>query len=457
MATIPVGGLATGLDTNALVDQLMAVDRQQVTLLQTKKLKAQAQGTAYQDLNARLLNLKSRADALAKPDTFFSRAVTSSNNDVATATAGAGSGRGAYALTVTSLARGSIAAAGATKAAITDTVATTAGTLSFRLGATGPVVSVNVDAATTLDQLARAINDKNAGVRASVINAGTSATPAWKLTLASTGTGAANNIAIVNDGTTLAVANTQAAADAAFAISGLGSFTRATNTFSDVLDGVTITLKAGTGTTDLSVDVDKGQTQARVQALLDAYNDVVKAIDSQSAATVGSDGALKAGAFTGDAAARQIRRALSSAIATSLGGTLGTLAEVGVTTQKDGTLALDATRFQAALTDDAGAVRDLFAGTGESGGVADLLSERATTATRSATGIIAVRQDAITASMTDTQNDIDRANDRLDATERTLRARFASLELLISQLQQTGSALQSQLQSLTVNSSSSKR
>lgn len=456
MATIPVGGLATGLDTNALIDQLMAVDKQQVTLLQTKRLKAQAQGTAYQDLNARLQNLKARADALDEPDPFFSRSVTSSDNDVASATAGAGSSRGSFSLTVTSLARGSIAAAASTKSAITDTIATAAGALSFRLGASGPLVSVSVDQTTTLDQLARAINDKNAGVRASVINAGTSQAPAWKLTLASTGTGAANDIQVVADGTTLGIANTRAAADAAFTISGLGSFTRATNTFSDVLDGVTITLKAGSGTTDLSLDVDKGQTQARVQALLDAYNDVVKAIDSQSAATVGANGAAQTGAFTGDAAARQIRRSLSSAIATSLGGSLGTLAEVGVTTQKDGTLSLDGTRFQKALSDDANAVRDLFAGAGDADGIADLLSDRATTATRSATGIIAVRQDAITASMTDTQKDIDRANDRLDATERSLRVRFASLESLIAQLQQTGSALQSQLQSLTVNSSSKR-
>lgn len=456
MATIPVGGLATGLDTNALVDQLMAVDRQQVTLLQTKKLKAQAQGTAYQDLNSRLQNLKARADALSNPDTFFSRSVTSSDNDVASATAGAGSSRGSFSLTVTSLARGSIAAAASTKSAITDTIASAAGAFSFRLGASGPLVSVSVEAATTLDQLARAINDKNAGVRASVINAGTSQAPAWKLTLASSGTGAANDIQVVADGTTLGIANTQAAVDAAFTISGLGSFTRATNTFSDVLDGVTITLKAGSGTTDLSVDVDKGQTQSRVQALLDAYNDVVKAIDSQSAATVASDGSAKSGAFTGDAAARQIRRSLASAIATSLGGSLGTLAEIGVTTQKDGTLALDATRFQKAMNDDANAVRDLFTGEGEVDGIADLLADRATTATRSATGIIAVRQDAITASMTDTQKDIDRASDRLDATERMLRTRFASLESLIAQLQQTGSALQSQLQSLTVNSSSQR-
>ena len=457
MATIPVGGLATGLDTNGLIDQLMAVDRQSVTLLQTKKVKSQAQATAFQDLNSRILTLKSRAESLGNPATFFARSVASSSETVATATAGPGDSRGAYTLTVTALARGSIAAASATRASLTDTVAAAAGTFQFKLGATGSVIGVAVDATTTLDQLARAINDKNAGVRASVVNAGTSAVPAWKLTLASNGTGASNDIAIVNDATTLGIASTQTAVDAAFNLSGLGSFTRASNTFSDVLDGVTITLKAGTGSTDLTVDVDKATTQARVQALLDAYNDVVKAIDSQAAATVGSDGALKTGAFTGDAATRQIRRGLASAIAERFSGSFKALAEIGVTTQKDGTLTLDAARFQQALAADAPGVQRLVAGAGSGDGIADLLAKQAAVATRSASGIIAVRQDAITTAMTNTQKDIDQAQVRLDATERTLRARFASLESLIAQLQQTGSALQSQLASLSGNNSSSKR
>jgi flagellar hook-associated protein 2 len=457
MATIPVGGLATGLDTNGLVEQLMAVDRQSVTLLQTKKVKSQAQATAFQDLNSRILTLKSRAESLRDPATFFARSVTSSSEAIATATAGPGGSRGAYTLTVTALARGSIATAGATRASVTDPVAAAAGSVQFKLGATGSVIAVAVDATTTLDQLARAINDKNAGVRASVVNAGTSALPAWKLTLASNGTGASNDIAIINDATTLGIASTQTAVDAAFSLSGLGSFTRASNTFSDVLDGVTITLKAGTGSTDLVVDVDKATTQARVQALLDAYNDVVKAIDSQAAATVSSDRALRTGAFTGDAATRQIRRGLAAAIAERLSGSFRALAEIGVTTQKDGALALDGARFQQALAADAPGVRQLVAGAGSGGGIADLLAQRAAAATRSASGIIAVRQDAITTAMANTQKDIDRAQVRLEATERTLRARFANLERVISQLQQTGSALQSQLASISGNNSSSRR
>ena len=209
---------------------------------------------------------------------------------------------------------------------MTDTVASGAGTVQFKLGTAGSVVSIAVDATTTLDGLARAINDKNSGVRASLVNTGTSALPAWKITMARNSTGASNDITILADDTTLDLASSQTAIDAAFSLSGLGDFTRATNTFSDVLDGVTITLKAGTGTTDLVIDLDKTATQNRVQGLLDAYNDVVKAIDGQAAAAVGTDGKVTTGAFTGDAATRQIRRSLSATIAQQFDGAFQGLA-----------------------------------------------------------------------------------------------------------------------------------
>jgi flagellar hook-associated protein 2 len=310
------------------------------------------------------------------------------------------------------------------------------------------VVSVAVDGATTLEGLVAAINAKNAGVRASAVNAGTAAVPAWKLTMTTTATGAATNIVVAADGTTLGIANTQAAADAAFSITGLGSFTRATNTFSDVLDGVTITLKAA-GTTDLALDYDTNATQSRVQSLLDAVNDAARAIDRQSAGTKGADGKVTPGTFTGDVVPRQLRAALTTAIATRIAGTYGHLAEIGVTTGKDGTLSLDATKFQAALTADPAAVAALLGGSGAADGVADRIAAAAAEATASVTGAIAARQAGLTTTIRSVDGQIDRARARLDATERSLRARFVALERAVATIQATGNSLLTQLAQLS--------
>lgn len=445
MATIQLGGLATGLDTKTLITQLMAAEQQPITRLQTSKVKLQAVSTAFQQLNGKLLTLKSRVDALKDPAIFFPRSVTSSTDTVATATASAGTASGTFSLTVTALARGSIAAASSTKGALTDSIAGVPGNFEFQLGAGGAVVSAAVDTGTTLEQLVKAINDKNAGVKASAVNVGTSAAPAYKLTLASTATGAANNIVIVGDGTTLGVTNTQAAADAAFSIAGIGSFTRATNTFSDVLDGVTITLKASSGNTDLAVALDNGGVQANVKALVDAYNDVVNTIDGQTQVTKQSDGTLSSGAFSGDAVPQVIRRSLAGVVATSVSGTFGSLSLIGITTQKDGTLSLDAAKLQKALTSDPQAVSDLIAGTSARDGVADLLSTKLDTMTKAVTGTIAAKRDGLTAQIIATDKHIDSMQARLSTTQRMLTAKFNNLELLMSRIQTAGSALLSQL------------
>lgn len=456
MAPIPMGGLATGLDTNTLIAQLLAAEQQPANVLQTQKLKLQAQATAYQDLNTKVLGLKFKAEALRDAATFFPRSVTSSADTVASAAAGAGSNRGTYSLTMTALARGSIAAAAVTKSATTDTVATGSGNFQFKLGTSGTVQSVAVTSATTLDALVTSINALNAEVRAAAVNTGTAASPAYKLTLTSTATGAANNIVIVTDPTTLAIANTQTAIDAAFTVTGLGSFTRATNTFSDVIDGVTITLKAATGSTDLVVDYDKTGLQAKVQNLLDAYNDVIRGIDGQTKITKNMNGRVSSGAFTGDATTRQIRHGLADIRLARVLAAYQTLADIGVTTQKDGTLTLDGTKFQKALSDNPQGVSDLLAGPGSSptGGIADTLAAAADTATKALTGTIAVRQDGISRGIKRLADQIDTALARVSAHEQTLRKQFSNLEQVVSRLQSTGTFLTSQLKALQTASQS---
>ena len=457
MATIQLGGLATGLDTSALINQLMSVEQQPIAALQTKKTQLQGISAAFQDLNSKLLAVKAQADALADPATVFPRSITSSDDGVVTATAGAGAARGTYSLTVSALARGSIATASQTKGALTDVVASGAGSFQFKLGTDGDVVSVPVDGSTTLTGLVKAINDQNAGVRAAAINVGTAAAPAYKLTLTSTGTGAASNIAIVSDGTTLGVANSQAAQDAAFSIAGIGTFSRATNSFSDVLDGVTITLKASSGTSDLVVAIDGAGLQSSVSALIARYNTVVQTIDGGSQLATDSSGAQQAGPFTGDVVPQMIRRGLASAIASAVPGALGSLSRLGITTQKDGTLALDAAAFQRALAADPQAVSDLIAGTDTHDGVADILSDKLAAMTKDVTGSIAVREDGLTTQVADIGKQIDAAQNRLDTTRQMLQEKFTNLELVVSQIQSTGNSLLSQLQSLQTRTSNSQR
>jgi flagellar hook-associated protein 2 len=455
MGTISFAGLATGLDTNSLIQQILAVQQQPIAALQTKKVKFQALSTAFQDLNNKLVSFKTRADGLKDPARFFSRSVTSSLDTVAWASAAPGAVKGTFTLTASGLARGSIAAASVTKSSTSDTVASTTDTFQFKLGTSGSVVNVSVTPTTTLDQLVAGINNASAGVRASLVNAGSSGTPAYKLVLTSNATGAANDIVIVHDPTTLSIANTQTAVDATFSVTGLGSFTRSTNTFSDVIDSVTITLKAGSGSTDLAVDYDASATQSKVQSLIDSFNTVVGAIDTQSAVTQNPGGTVSTGAFTGDSTPRLIRTTLAGAMDTTAPGAFSRMAQLGIITQRDGTLALDETKFRKALTDNPLAVSALIAGTATTPGIAAQLSSKLASATQAITGTIAVRQDGITTTIKNIQQQIDTATARLNQTQDDLKQRFAALEQQIARLQQTGNALLAQLANLGASSKSS--
>jgi flagellar hook-associated protein 2 len=445
---LSVGGLASGLDTQAIVAQLMALERRPVDTLERRKLRLQNQLAAYQDLNAKLLALKSRADGLKDPATFFSRQVISSDESVATATVSSGASRGTFSLTVTEMARGSIAAATVTRPELSSTVTAGDGFFEFRLGAAGDVVGVPVTVATTLQELIQAINDANAGVKASAVNTGTVETPAYKLVLTSDEPGAANDIDVVTDQTTLGVVNTRTALDAEFSIAGIGSFTRPTNTIADVIEGVTITLQADDGTTDLVVDENVAALQTRVQGLVDAYNEVAKLIDALTRGSTNQDGQAVPGAFGGDTVPRSIRTGLFATMTSTVDGAFATLNAVGIRGNKDGTLTLDAAAFQKALADDPGAVSRLFAGTSATEGIADRLSARLDKLTKGATGALAARQDGLTRTMTGIDRQIEAGLRRLEVMEQTLRARFHRLELTLAHLQSTGSALTNQLRSL---------
>jgi flagellar hook-associated protein 2 len=450
MATLAVGGLLSGLDTESLIQKLLAVERRPVTLLEARRLRFQAVATAFRDLGDRLQTLRDRALALADEGRFLARRAASSDETVVVASAAPGALRGSFALTVSALARGSLASGTPDRAVAGPDAAVAAGpgTFAFRVGA--EEVSVSLDATTTLADLVAAINARGAPVRASAVNLGTAGSPAWTLALASTTTGSASTLTIVTDGTTLGIATTQTGADAQITVAGVGTFTRPTNTVADVLEGVTLTLRSP-GTATLTLEVDPAAIRAQLQGLVDAYNDVVRTVDAQSRTSRNADGTLDAGAFSGDAVTRTLRLGLASVLATARPGRLRTLADLGLTTQRDGTLAWDAARLDRALREDPEGVRALIAGTATADGLADLLVRRLEAATAPLAGTIATRREALGRAMAALDRQIASAEDRLRRTEEALRARFTALEKTLARLEDTGAFLARQLQTLGIS------
>jgi flagellar hook-associated protein 2 len=446
---INIGGLATGLDTNAIVDQLVAVERRRgVGLLQDQKLRAEARNVALQTFNGKVLALLTAVDRLRDAATVVARTATSSSTDRVTASASAAAAPGTTTITVTQLARGAIATSATGTASPDGTIASGSGTFAFQVGS-GAVQSIAVDTTTTLAELASAINDLDAGASASVVNVGTTGAPDYRLRLAGAGTGTSNGLTIITDDTTLGVAVTQGAQNASFTVSGfVDPLVRESNTFDDVIPGVTLTLHATGGPTDVTVASDVEATTTLVQDVVTAFNDVINFVASESNVTQDTeseDRAIQAGPLAFDRTVRTVletlRGKLSDPVA-GLGGALTLLAQVGIDTQRDGTLAFDAEELQAALASGEGAVAALFGGGGGVEGVADRLHDFLGGVTQ-AGGLIAIGTSTVTERIASLEERIAAGERNLDAFEANLRATFVSLEVLVGSLQTQGSFLDS--------------
>ena len=96
-------GLISGINTGQIIDELMSIESQPVTLLQNQIARASVQKQAYSALVTSLTSIQTTAQTLEKPDTFQAATATSSDQSVLTATASNGAAVGSYSLQVARL------------------------------------------------------------------------------------------------------------------------------------------------------------------------------------------------------------------------------------------------------------------------------------------------------------------------------------------------------------------
>lgn len=384
-------GIGSNLDVNGIVSQLMTIERQPITDLVKKEASFQAKLTAYGSLQGALSSFQSSVGALNNPFKFSSISASIGDSSIATASASSIAASGTYNLEVTSLARAQSLVSNAFTN-VTDAVGT--GQLTFQFYDTGtgsvnsamPATTITIDAAhNSLAGVRDAVNNANAGVTATIVNDGTGN----KLVFTSNSTGTANSLKISvadNDGNNtdssglsqLAydpagsagagknLTESQTAQNAVLKVNGL-TVTKSSNTVTDAIQGVTLNLlKTTTAPTTVSVARDTGSIVSLVDGFVKAYNDLNKTISDLSS----YDAKTKsAGILQGDSTVRNIQRQIRSLLGNSIMGLDGnttSLSAIGVSFQKDGSLALDTTKLQTALSSNPDNVTGLFAAYGKS-------------------------------------------------------------------------------------------
>ncbi len=176
-----ISGISSGYDTAQLIEQLMALERRPVLLMQQRQNAIKTRSDAWRDVGMRLSSLKSRAASLKSASAFNAKSIASSADAIVSAAAGANAATGAYRVWVDRLATSTKAAGakelgrgldmGAKLAEAGFSITPTAGTFTingvqFRVDA-NTVMSDGADDANS-NSILGMINNSDTGVSASV-------------------------------------------------------------------------------------------------------------------------------------------------------------------------------------------------------------------------------------------------------------------------------------------------
>lgn len=374
MAGISSLGIGSGVLNSDLVDQLVAAERKPTeTRLTQKTQRAETMLSAYGKLRSAVTELRLPMRQLSSPDNLKAFSASSSNDDIGVSVDSAKASRGSYSVEVTSLAS---AQALASQTVFSDKSGSSVGQGSLQLSVGDKVTDITIDSSNdTLQGLANAINDADAGVSAGVIDTGNG----YQLVMSADDTGIANSVSITANedagaeglarfafdteapDANPAMKQTITASDAVMEINGI-EVRRSENTFENVIDGLTFDVKE-TGASTITVNQDLGAVSDRVQGFVDKFNALQSTIDGLAGFNAEAE---QGSVLTGDATVRGIQNQLRSMLTGIVPGmenqSVRSLADVGITTDwESGGLEFDRALFEEKLNAHPDEVTALFA------------------------------------------------------------------------------------------------
>jgi flagellar hook-associated protein 2 len=473
MAGISLTGMASGLDTELIVSQLMALEQNKVTAVQMRQVKIQAHKDDLSSIKSKLDAFKTAAAALSDAATWKATQTTSSS-DISKlgVTLLSGAGIGGHTVQIDKL-------ASSAQHGFTYTPSATAGSfdLSYAPTAADPnpaKVTINVAANATAADVATLINANEASpVYAAVIK---DASNNERIVLSARKTGQDSDFTV---DTTAMGAGSSLVEDATYSRTGTDlnasyrldgeavARTSQSNIIENAIPGVRLTLKgvttSPTSVTTTPAAIDTEAVTKKVQALVDAYNAVVSAtrteLTEKSDPKATTSSGLKVGTLFGDSGLTSMLGSLKNQmtqVVTGLG--LTGLKDLGIDVPKttggaptqdakDGKLTLDTTKFTEVLNADFTKVRELFTGKGTTKGISSLLSDYVNSQTGT-NGVLTGRMNSDDTVIKDYNAQIDRLNARMKLTQERLKAQFTAMETALNNSQTQQAWLTSQIASL---------
>ena len=455
-----ITGIGSGIDINSIVGALVNAEKapKEAQLARLEKAST-TKFSALGQLKGALSEFQTAMKDLNSLALFEKRTATSSNSSALTASATKTALAGTYQVTVERLASSSKVATAALAGGFT---ASADGTLTVKLGASDVGVDVAITTGDTLESIRDKLNAdlKDKGITANIVNNPADGKSRLVLNAKDTGTGKdifietadAALAALAVDGNSPVLGDgagyLQQAADAEFTIDGL-ALKSPSNTVDAAIPDVTFTLVGKTEVgkpLTVTVGQDKSGVTANIKKFVDAYNKLIATTGQLTNVTqVGEGKAPVVGGLVGDATVRTLLSGVRNELVNPANQEgVQFLADLGITTQKDGTLKIDNTKLDKALTDNFDAVGTFF--TGDNGLMSRV--DKRIDGYIQAGGVLEQRMKGLQSTISDIDKQKETLARRVEQIQTRLFAQFNAMDALVGRLNDTSSRLTQALGSL---------
>jgi flagellar hook-associated protein 2 len=429
-----LGSSSSGIDVTSAVDAAMeAIEEPEIqweedeTTLNTQTSDLDSVETDVETLQSSLTALSDSNGALA------SMSATSSDTSLVEASAASGTTAGTHSIVVSNI---------ATAASwVSDTVASSSTTLasgSFTLQVgSGTATTIQIGSSDdTLTELASNINSQDLGVTASVVTDSSGA----RLAIVSNNTGSANAVTVSN-ASGLTFTQASKGEDASLTVDGI-SIDSASNTVTGAVSGLTLNLVGADANETVSVSVtpDSSAVESAINSFVSAYNTAIGDVNTQYTVSDNAEGPL-----AGDATIQMLQTSLLSSGSYSGGGNgVATLADLGITMNKDGTLTVDSATLDNAVENNFSAVQNFLLGT-SSDGFVSYLNTQLNTLTASGNGAFTIDLQSIATQISGLKTEVTNFQTYADDQQKLLTAEYNQADITLQEIPEKEAQINAEL------------
>lgn len=435
----------SGIDPG-LVNKLVELERQPIKQLESRKKTVEEDRKAFREFTQLVSVLGQSLNGLRNPSDFRKLKVESSNPDLLDGVVDNSGVPGSYEIEIRHLAKAQkLLAEGFPDK---DSTPVGFGYMTIELD-DGTTFDVDIDPdASTLQDVAKQINEAGAGCKALILNTKENLenpdADSFRLLVISEKSGKAGKVYIDPDTTYLEFKEQMSGRNLEMLFEDVMVFDE-DNTVEGLLPGLVINAKRaepGTKVT-LKIDFDAEKTFESINNFVTAYNNVSEFIDKQFQINPQTN---QAGALSKDSTLKQLQRGLQSALQYQSSGKFRNLAEIGITSDpKTGTLKIDAAKVKKALSEDYDSVAELFVQTEKGAGFGTRMSDTVRNAQNQQTGVLGSKEREYKRTLESFDDDIVRKERAASQRAEGIKRKFAALEGLINGMNSQGQALAARL------------